>query len=299
MFMEYKDFKRNYDFLEKIIFQEIKIANLYIKLADLESKHLIYDNHFLELVEELKNEVTIENKLFDNIPLEEKQYNDLSILINELIKNTDFNRYDILYRISIIIENKKEFNSSHDKYYYLFDSFYKDISRGTLSFLNDSIYKPKYKSLRNIFIKDIKYPGIFINKELEKDMLKDNFKIDKDLYISSKLFADVYSVNSYNYIVKHLSLDSFCDCFFNILQNTDIKYADPKLQALVVLEQSFLKSCLLLLNNKDVKPFIDKLDVLEKENPDISISISLIRRTINNSIEDKKRCFEVSLCRKK
>jgi len=267
------------DILLRIIKIEKTILKLYKKLYDLEINNLKDTKKYKELLNNLRLSILIEDDLFKNIDKQKlkKYLNNIncSYLLNTL-SDFDFlfNKYEHLYIAKRLYEiiNYQE------------DDLLKNLIKedNEIYFLDQIESLSKYnREYIDRFI-ECKYILAFLNKNIELELLSNNFNINNSLVSKSYailndiekddydlIFCDYLSNNLYKYMMYFLEIKSLN----NLDQNDIIKiiYYQVLIKSITVFADIGLLNSLLF----------DIYDILDKESVNKAI-INRIKYILNN-----------------
>ena len=306
------------------------IDDLYIKLYELEidnkketceyKKIISYLNILLEKeTNKYKEYNLIEAKCFawiDYLSKNKLQKND-QIDIETILTQNYFNRVikRILNRLYNNIESSKSYNNS------LFDGLKKemksngfelpniaithsinssirirkalesDIYNLYLSLLEETISNDTFKSVKNELIKS-KYNFSFINKNVESCMIINNFKINPELYIGSKMVAEIQgiSLDLYVFFKDSYGIRMLTQQFVEMLKIEDIDYNNPSKLTTSILRQNLIKSILLTISDETIKDVKKEYkEIIEKDFDTLKpLSNDMSKGLINYCFENTK-----------
>lgn len=285
--------KEELTIIESFIKSSHNIKNIYEKLEQLDINNLKNSQEYIYLINKLKEEINIENNKYKNANLttEQKtkiiellannpnssrkdnidtiinqQDNDLitrrvfNILINQTITNIDYTKNNIPtellefikdYNLSI---NDNKINKEINNYTQIQLAISNDINLVFLSILQDNLNLWKYSQYKNNLLKSF-YSALFINKNIEEQLINNNFNIDNNVYISSKLINDLLKSNStiYNIISSILVEPQLDSHISNLLKIKDTEYNYPSINIYSILTECYIRSLLTFLTNERVQ----------------------------------------------
>lgn len=267
------------DILLRIIKIEKTILKLYKKLYDLEINNLKDTKKYKELLNNLRLSILIEDDLFKNIDKQKlkKYLNNIncSYLLNTL-SDFDFlfNKYEHLYIAKRLYERIN----------YQEDDLLKNLIKedNEIYFLDQIESLSKYNREYIDKFKECKYILAFLNKNIELELLSNNFNINNSLVSKSYAilndiekddydltFCDYLSNNLYKYMMYFLEIKSLN----NLDQNDIIKiiYYQVLIKSITVFADIGLLNSLLF----------DIYDILDKESVNKAI-INRIKYILNN-----------------
>lgn len=285
--------KEELTIIESFIKSSHNIKNIYEKLEQLDINNLKNSQEYIYLINKLKEEINVENNKYKNANLttEQKikiiellasnpnssrkdnidtiinqQDNDLitrrvfNILINQTITNIDYTKNNIPtellefikdYNLSI---NDNKINKEINNYTKIQLAISNDINLVFLSILQDNLNLWKYSQYKNNLLKSF-YSTLFINKDIEEQLINNNFNIDNNVYISSKLINDLLNSNStiYNIISSILVEPQLDSHISNLLKIKDTEYNYPSINIYSILTECYIRSLLTFLTNERVQ----------------------------------------------
>lgn len=181
-----------------------------------------------------------------------------------------------------------------------------DTLNAYLSILQEYIQKEDYRSFRNQLINS-KYNITFINKEIEKGMLSNNFDIPETLYINSKMIADLHQVDSniYDLLKDHYSIQISAKQISEIIEISDMDYSDQNKATTSILRQCLMRASFLLMSDDAISnvnytfhEFIEGKEYLDRH-PNDRISEQLIINCFRSIKKDKNKPNILSLTYRK
>ena len=185
----------------------------------------------------------------------------------------------------------------------------KDLLTGLLTFLQDNIdisneydrskEKQLYLDCRDDLIRT-KYFISFINKDVESDMISNNFVISEKICLDSKDKSDKHKIDPtlYNIVRTSTGISVSNKQLYDILEINNFHYYDSELATSVILKQCLMRSAFLLLNedvlskiNYKYHYYIESNNYLSKH-PNNSISEDIVSKGFKAINKDKSRlCF--------
>ena len=161
-----------------------------------------------------------------------------------------------------------------------------------LVFLKEASADKQYIKFRNKLLK-VKYDIIFVNKEIETEMLISNFDVMNFMF-DSEITADIlnFDDNLYNILKRDCGLDISTYQLLELLEVSDTDYDNEKNNIVAILRQAYMKSGFLLLDDNDLSDINYEFHELIEESYDSkedNISISLIIKTFKNIKQDRKK----------
>jgi len=330
--------KEELTIIESFIKSSHNIKNIYEKLEQLDINNLKNSQEYIYLINKLKQEINVENNKYKNANLttEQKtkiiellasnpnssrkdnidtiinqQDNDLitrrvfNILINQTVTNIDYTKNNIptellefinAYNIPI---NDNKINKEINNYTQIQLAISNDINLVFLSILQDNLNLWKYSQYKNNLLKSF-YSTIFINKNIEEQLINNNFNIDNNVYISSKLINDLLKSNStiYNIISSILVEPQLDSHISNLLKIKDTEYNYPSINIYSILTECYIRSLLTFLTNERVQYLKKKfhyLTVNPTYSKDNRNSQEIIINCFKNIKQDKSKKRIISL----
>lgn len=184
-------------------------------------------------------------------------------------------------------------------------SFENETLNTFLLFLKEESDDKENVSFKDRLLK-AKYDIIFVNKEIETEMLKSRFNVMNFIF-DSKATADILNINSelYNILKKEYGLKISTYQIKKLLELSDIDYGNEKNTLASILRQAYMKSAFLLLDdeviseiNYDFHDLIEDPEYYNQQNED-KISTSLIIKTFRNIEKDREKYKVLSSIDKK
>ena len=335
--------KRNYETIEKLINITRSIDVLYKKLYELEILGKKETEEYNKNLDYLKIAIDVENKIYndinsdsnlsiliydyllqDRLPDEFISDKDcivlqdisnlvirriISTLKRQIMSNVDVIK-DIISKeltsiikvITNFIDNINILENEMINLSILVESLEKDLYGGFLSFLKENMTDKNNENIINELIKT-KYLVLFINKNIESDMLINNFNI-----------SEYFELNS-NYIAKLIKmpnneLKEYKDLYYEnditnqinkllIISNSDYNISTKNIEA--ILRECFIRAIFLFLSDSNISDLnFDFHEYIESDeykelynNNDISESkVINCFKTINS---DRKKTIKKTL----
>jgi len=285
--------KKDYEQIRNITNLTLTIDKLYKKLYDLEIIDKKDTDDYKRILEHLNILIEKENKLYKECNLNSEKciswvgyllkdkslfalkndlesivtqdYNDrvirriLSVLTKIMEKDHDFVKKMIP---SDLINTAKELNIPNIDKMLSFSisnsveiqkAYEKDLYSTYLLFLNDSIKKENNEKIRNNLINS-KYNFSFIDKEIEEDMISNNFEVSDDLYLTSRLTADLFcmNLNLYNSLKDSFNSKISMKQIIELLKISDVEYNDFSKKTTSIVRKSLLKASFLMMSDNKV-----------------------------------------------
>ena len=166
-----------------------------------------------------------------------------------------------------------------------------DVFNLYLSLLGESINNDNFKSIKNKLINS-KYNFSFINKNIETNLISNNFELDTTLYISSKMIAELQYINPglYTFFKDSYGVKMLTDQIIEMLKISDDDYVNITKLTTSVLRQNLIKAILLTLNTETIKDIENGYkEIIKKEiNTSNSFSNNMSKGLINYCFENIK-----------
>jgi len=181
-----------------------------------------------------------------------------------------------------------------------------DTINAYLSILEEYIKKEDYRNFRNQLINS-KYNITFINKQIEKDMISNNFDISDTLYINSKMIADLYQLDStiYDVLKDHYIIQIASKQISEVIEIGDMDYSDQNKAITSILRQCLMRASFLLMSDDTISDinytfheFIEGEKYIDRHKND-RISEQLIVNCFRSIKKDKNKPNILSLVYKK
>ena len=189
---EYKDIIKQISSLKE---EENKLYNLDF------SKYEEYLSFISEKLSSNVNTKTIENII--NLDYNNLHFQRILItLFNEMMNHKDAGKELIPKELTEMKELIKDINipKLFNGSIILQDNIKEDILHAFLFFFEEEINYKSNRYLKNKLLK-IKYHTSFINQNIEKEMLKNNFNLS-DLYLTSELTSELYFLFHSSIVIK-------------------------------------------------------------------------------------------------
>ena len=330
--------KKELTIIENFLKSSQNIKNIYDKLEQLDINNLKKKEEYIALINKLKKEIIKENNRYKNANLttEQKakiiellatspnsskkenidiiinqQDNDLitrrvfNILINQTIPNINYTKkqmptelLELLNSQGLPIKDNYSFKEIND-YTKIELAISKDINLTFLSILQENLNLWKYSQYKNNLLKSF-YSTLFINKDIEEQLINNNFKIENNLYISSKLINDLLKSNStiYNIITSMLVEPQLDLHITNLLKIKDSEYNYPSINIYSILTECYIRSLLTFLTKEKIqylKKQFHHLITNQNYQKDNRNSQETIINCFNNIKHDKSKKRIISL----
>lgn len=325
-----EDLKR----ISKILEGSKSIENLYNKLYELELDDKKDTEEYKTQIQYLRYSLDLENRLYQNSNFSADK---CSALIKYLIKfklnkdyidceeyiiNQDCNNIHILRVLRFLTQQivnddggyKELYLTESDSSIFNMENLTKakqytnicnfmenDIHNLFLLFLQELIDNKNYSFYKNEFIR-VKYNLSFINSKLEKQMIDNNFNINRDVYLSSKLISDLYGIDLeiYNFMRDDYA-SAFLDTHISeFLKLGDIDYNERTKSISSMIRSCYIKSYLLMMSddkiydcNSEFHEYIESEEYINKH-PNDTISEKLIINCFKGVRKDRTKVKRLS-----
>ena len=297
--MNLKNFtKEELTLIESFLKSSQNIKNIYDKLEELDKNNLKNNKEYITQINRLKQEIIKENNKYKNANLttEQKtkiiellannhnsskkeninliinqQDNDLitrrvfNILVNQTFTNIDYTKKNISTNL-LKLQNSYDLSINNNKNCKEINNYTKiqiaisnDIYLVFLNILEETLNLWKYSQYKKDLLKSF-YSTLFINKNIEEQLINNNFNINDNIYISSKLINDLLKSNSTIYnIITSISVEPQLETHIqNLLNIKDYEYNYPSINIYSILTECYIKSLLTFLPN-------DRIQYLKKQ----------------------------------
>lgn len=321
------------EFIKSLIKTSKAIETLYEKMYQLEINGQKDTEDYKKIIDYLKMSIDVENKIYEDASLNAER---CIALINYIlqqrlpdnflhdIESIMGQRYDNknLRRILGILANKvsleslssKQILSTEMQFVYamlgnnisniirLLKEIENDVVKGFLSILKETISNYRNRQYKNDLIYS-KYYTSFINKNIEKIMINNDFDISSEFCIVSKEFADLIQVDSNEYdslrnsYSKKVSMSQISE----VIKMKDVDYNDQKKAICSLLRQCLIRSAFLLMDEENILNIYERFhtfiedDIFLRVHGDYRISEESITRCFLNAKKDQDKKNELSL----
>lgn len=145
------------------------------------------------------------------------------------------------------------------------DNIKEDILHAFLFFFEEEINYKSNRYLKNKLLK-IKYHTSFINQNIEKEMLKNNFNLS-DLYLTSELTSELYKIDNklYKDMIKNYSINTILDQIKELLKLTDSDFLEDNTNITAIARACLLRACLINLNDDNIMTLNELFHILIEE----------------------------------
>ena len=180
-------------------------------------------------------------------------------------------------------------------------AFEKDLINGYLVFLQELFNKKENIPYRGALLKS-KYNVLFINKQVEKDLLSSKFHIQDNFYANSKFIADLTQIDLelYKMLRNSFGVKESAKQISEMIEVGDMDYSDINTSISSMLRQCLMRSAFLLMSdevisdvNYEFHEFIEKDDYL-KRHPNDRISEQLIINCFKSIKRDRTKQMVLS-----
>ena len=285
--------------IKKLLVLKNKEDKLYNLDFNIYQEYLLFiiDNFFNKLNNNIINNITALN--YDSLPIQRVIIN----LFNKIIENKniinelDSEDIDIINRLNEEMNINNLINNSIK----IQRSIKDDILTTFIYILEEEINKKKNLYLKDKLIK-VKYYTAFINKNIEKELLKNNFKIS-ELYLTSKLVSDMYKIDEELYygLLKKYSFDIVIEEIKELLKLRSLDFLDDNTNVTAIVRGIFIRSGLINLDDIEVLALNEMFhDLIEKKeylifHSEDHISEDIIISSFKNVKRDREKPKKLSL----
>lgn len=229
----------------------------------------------------------------------------VNILVNQTISNIDYTKKNIPNELLELLDthnisiNDNESYKEIKNYSKIQLAISNDINLVFLNILYENLNLWKYSEYKNNLLKSF-YSTSFINKNIEKQLINNNFNINNNIYITSKLTNDLLKSNStiYNTITSLLVEPQINSHITNLLNIKDNEYNYPSINIYSVLTECYIRSLLTFLPNDRLyylKKYFHYLLTNHNYFKDNKNSQEIIINCIKNIKHDKSKKRIISL----
>lgn len=297
-----KDTKEYKDIIEQISILKKEEKKLY----DLDFSK--YEEYLSFISNELSSNVnakTIENII--NLDYNNLHFQRILItLFNKMMTHKDAGKELIPEELKVIKELIKDVNipKLFNKSIILQNSIKEDILHTFLFFFEEKINYKSNKYLKNKLLK-IKYHTSFINQNIEKEMLRNNFSLT-DLYLTSELTSELYKIDNklYKDMIKNYSINTILEQIKELLKLTDSDFLEDNTNITAIARTCLLRACLINLNDDNIMTLNELFHILTEEDIYLifhyedRISESIIADAFKKVSNDKQKPKILSLKQK-
>ena len=327
--------KKELQIIESYLKSSQKINIIYEKLYQLDINNKKNSIEYQNLIKELQKEINIETQKYQNSNLTTEQNTKIielistsntnktdsistiinqydfdlisrrvfNILTNQIITNIDYtiNKKDIQ---SLEFLNTFELSTNNNTYNEISNytkiqiAINNDIKLIFLLILQETLNLCKYSKYKNDLLKSL-YSTSFINKEIEQELINNNFTLPNNIYLSSKLINDLLKSNNniYNIITTILVEPLTEQNIFNLLEIKDNEYNNQFINIKAILTECYIRALLTFLNEERIKYQQNKFQHILSNNKYLNniISIDIINNCFNNIKYDKTKKRTISL----
>lgn len=182
------------------------------------------------------------------------------------------------------------------------DSIIGDTYNTFMYFLDEEINKKENKCLKNKLIK-LKYYASFINRDIEKEQLNNNFDNTNELYLSSKFVKELYRLDEkmYEELNKESSLYLAVDQMKELVKITDSEFLEDNTNISAIARCCFLRSAFLHLDDETIMELNDNFhNVIEEKSylilhSDDEIGQKMVINAFNIIKKDREKPKTLSL----
>ena len=290
-----------------------QIKEIYVKLEGLEINNKKYNLEYNNLINELKNTINIENKLYDRL---KKDPNKIKKLVNYLrllgdyveIKNeTDYifkENYNlelirIIQRLTIFLPKTDDSK--------LFESMPEDIQKNlkmALFYANNLekvMFDDNFKCFLVILDKEFnrlaikeKYKISYLFSTFEEEYLNNSFVINKNPYVLSQIFTDLFSSTndalSYNRIKVLEQLIN--EQMYKFFKYNDFELNNPKVRNDLIIRSTYIRSMIIFIDKEVIEKMQEEMEKFIDINSNnliyYSKSIGLFRKIYTSKNKDEE-----------
>jgi hypothetical protein len=287
----YKVYQKDIDEIEKLIKITTFIDKLYTKLYELEVNGQKKSNEYIETIECLNLNIGYENAYYEGLS-EDKYEFYFEYLYNTKITNkylsnqTSILKQDytdrIIRRILSTLHFKIHSNPKHltqelpeyikdvlaemdedtsntmlehsaNASIQMTNAIDKDLFNMYLSILDEFINNKDYKMF-NKYLINSKYNLSFINKEIEKTLVKNNFSISKEIYVSATFVNELNGLTPevYEFLTDLSIFEIVKEQLIEILEISDMDYSDIYKATTSILRQCLMRAGISFLSDTKV-----------------------------------------------
>lgn len=141
-----------------------------------------------------------------------------------------------------------------------------DVLTTFIYILEEEINKKSNLYLKDKLIK-VKYHTAFINKNIEKELLKNNFELP-ELYLTSKLVSDMYKIDEKLYygLLKKYSFDIVIEEIKELLKLRSLDFLNDNTNITAITRGIFIRAGLINLNDIEILALNEIFhDLIEKK----------------------------------
>ncbi len=254
------------------------LENVFLSIKDSEEDELIKDRIIYKL-NYLVNTMEIPDEDvedFVNSTLEESEDDEEDY---EELSEEEIEYYSNLSEEEVNEGEQKLFFETKLKYL-----LFKDIVNTNLRILNDYLKNSKMEEIKDILCR-IKYDMSFAFRNVEEDLIKDNFVIPDNLFISSKLYSDLNKgdVDEYNKLKLAVGGDVLFTLIAPLLDLMNVDFQESECYAEGIILEIMIRASLIFTDGIVSKLFHDELygaitEIKEEgvQNPEVETFIQKI-----------------------
>jgi len=270
--------------INRLISTANSIDLIYNKLYELEINNQKDTDEYKKQLSFLNIAIDLENRLYNKLNFDEDktsatikylvkfEFHKDYIAEEECLLNQDYKNINIL-RITRKLLNKLESTEKGFKEIYLdndeefignslifvqkqtkiLKEISKDIYNSYLLFLKEYINDKNNSLYKNDFIKS-KYIFSFIYENIEDQMLKNNYEISDDLYLSSRFLSDIFgvSLDMYNYMKDNYSQKVLEPYISDFIKIRDLDYNNKRNYICAIFNCCYIRACLLNMSDEAI-----------------------------------------------
>jgi hypothetical protein len=316
--------------LNDIVEATYEVQKIYERLFNIEVAGYKDSIEYKASLNELKKAILKEDELINNDSLTYERCGDILDLLYSKIPDVDcvdvpdtlfLRNYDVLVasRVYEKINTKAKASEEYFKTFFeekikLLDISYKEMENtfkynerleessekdmliNSLVLLNEYIKSDEYHKLKNDFIHS-KYFISFVSKEVENVLLREDFTIPEKSYITSRLASDFSGEKPevYDFVT---SLNTIPELYYHVSYLLSLEDGDYKIYRnsyMSVLEECFIRSLLLFLNDDVILEAYNWFNATEDNYKSANISKQIIHNCFNGVNKDREKIKYLSL----
>lgn len=286
--------KKDKDFLDKLFNVEKEIYSVYCDMAVLEHENKLVSDDFNLDKDKLKDLLKIEEGIKNIADLSNNNFLILIAYLQEMISITNEKDKKIIFiRAKELLFSSKIYKDNISNL--IIKCCESDVSRTTAYYLEKYIYSNNKIGLDYI---QEKYNLIFSHRELEKEYINNDFKINNELYLTTDLMEQYLKVDDHvldkkeSMILEQIELSTriikeIPEYAFKVISSTELSY-------FIVLKCN-LKAWLIMLSDElfnQLSDIVNNSNLKDEKN-------MFIKEIFTEVSEDRKRMTKVSFIRYK
>jgi len=340
----YKIFKEDLEKIELLIKTTTFIDKLYNKLYELEINGKKETEEYTETIKCLNTNIGYENTIYNDLTYEnciayfkyiysseitntflsdresllEQNYSNR--IIRRILSTLNFKILSNPIHLQEILEEKlknyvsdlddEDSNSiiehSANVSIQIKNSLDKDLLNMYLSILEEFINNNNYQIFKNQLINST-YNLSFTNKEIEKNLVNNNFTIPKEIYISSTLITEINGLPQkvYEVLTDSYVLETIKEQMIAILEIGDMDYSNVMKATTSILRQCLMRAAISLLSENNLSSISSIFEEHTKSKSYLNnhsydnISKQLITSSLQNIKNDRNKQRTLSLSNRK